>query len=264
MPAARWINPDGSRMVCAAPECDRPIKGRGYCEKHLQRLRKHGDINYRPGGSQVWLDPDGNRILCKLEGCSREVKSLGYCSTHWAQTRKGLEPSLRIVEQKKCVVEGCGRPHCALGYCNMHYSRVALQGDPGPVESFNSPPWRSMDGSRLECRVRGCTDAIQAKEVCMRHYNYLRYYGLDLEQIGVLFRPENRKCANPGCGSKENLHLDHDHSCCPPAQSRERGYKSCGACVRGWLCRRCNSILGFTREDVTILEGLVSYLEGNF
>lgn len=35
------------------------------------------------------------------------------------------------------------------------------------------------------------------------------------------------------CGEKENLHIDHDHACCP----QER---TCGKCVRGVLCGRHN------------------------
>jgi len=41
------------------------------------------------------------------------------------------------------------------------------------------------------------------------------------------------------CGSIEKLCVDHDHGCCPGARAR-----SCGKCVLGYLCWRCNSSEG--------------------
>ena len=43
-------------------------------------------------------------------------------------------------------------------------------------------------------------------------------------------------------GKSRRLSVDHDHACCP-------GPVSCGRCVRGLLCSRCNDILGWFRDD---------------
>jgi len=38
------------------------------------------------------------------------------------------------------------------------------------------------------------------------------------------------------------LALDHDHACCP-------GAVSCGKCLRGVLCNRCNVAIGYLKDD---------------
>lgn len=47
--------------------------------------------------------------------------------------------------------------------------------------------------------------------------------------------------------------IDHDHTCCP-------GALSCGRCIRGLLCRKCNGLLGFAKDDVEILQRAINYL----
>jgi hypothetical protein len=49
-------------------------------------------------------------------------------------------------------------------------------------------------------------------------------------------------------------HVDHDHTCCP-------GKKSCGKCIRGFLCRACNSFIGLAKDNITTLENAVKYLK---
>lgn len=55
------------------------------------------------------------------------------------------------------------------------------------------------------------------------------------------------------CGHDDQLCIDHDHKCCP-------GSRSCGKCVRGALCRRCNVALGLFDEDIDRLMGAAQYL----
>ena len=49
--------------------------------------------------------------------------------------------------------------------------------------------------------------------------------------------------------------VDHSHACCS-------GNKSCGKCIRGILCWRCNSILGAAKENYRYLpKFLIDYLK---
>lgn len=41
---------------------------------------------------------------------------------------------------------------------------------------------------------------------------------------------------------KKHLCVDHDHQCCP-------GKTSCGQCVRGLLCTRCNVFVGHVKDS---------------
>ncbi|WJN63238.1 endonuclease [Streptomyces phage phiScoe45] len=56
------------------------------------------------------------------------------------------------------------------------------------------------------------------------------------------------------CGAGGVMAIDHDHACCP-------GERSCGACVRGVLCRKCNLALGHFDDDITRLRAAINYLE---
>lgn len=85
----------------------------------------------------------------------------------------------------------------------------------------------------------------------------LRYrYGITEEDFAAMLTEQGDCCAI--CGSDDsgstNWHVDHDNQCCPG------GTKGCGNCVRSALCRSCNLLLGYARDNVIILRSAINYL----
>lgn len=78
---------------------------------------------------------------------------------------------------------------------------------------------------------------------------YRSRYGIDFE---ALWQAQDGKCAScrkpmvKGGKSPDSACVDHDRSCCP-------GGKSCGKCVRGIIHRNCNLVLGYAKDDLTVL-----------
>lgn len=76
-------------------------------------------------------------------------------------------------------------------------------------------------------------------------------YGVTIEEYNSMFDEINGIC--PGCGeqifntinSENPAVVDHNHKT---------------GLVRGLLCGRCNSLLGFAKDNATTLENLTNYL----
>ena len=87
------------------------------------------------------------------------------------------------------------------------------------------------------------------------HTSNLKRFGLTPEQYIDIANAQNNLCKI--CGSEEKagrrLSVDHDHSCC-------HGQNSCGKCIRGLLCTRCNKTLGMTKDNKELLSKMIDYL----
>lgn len=87
-----------------------------------------------------------------------------------------------------------------------------------------------------------------------RWYARARKYGLSREQILAMLEAQAYTCMLCpkvfDLQAKRPFAIDHDHDCCP-------GSSSCGKCVRGLLCDRCNVSL---RDDLEWHERAIEYL----
>lgn len=86
----------GNGRTCSLPECGRPIKARGYCNRHYLRDVRHGSPT---GGSAAHMESDAERLvemwsrIEKTDGCwiYYGPKTSGYGTHHL-----GSEGSVRV------------------------------------------------------------------------------------------------------------------------------------------------------------------------
>jgi len=88
------------------------------------------------------------------------------------------------------------------------------------------------------------------------HAYNLKNLGLTIEKYMEIYEEQKglcKICGNPEF-TKKRLSVDHDHRCCP-------GKSSCGKCIRGLLCFKCNTALGMVSDNIAILSNMISYLK---
>jgi hypothetical protein len=94
---------------------------------------------------------------------------------------------------------------------------------------------------------------------CDRIYRIAHRFGISLEQLEEMLVEQDNKCAicekQFGESTKDKPYIDHDHSCCA-------GNVSCGKCIRGIICMKCNTMLGMAEDNVSTLTNAITYLGG--
>lgn len=79
-------------------------------------------------------------------------------------------------------------------------------------------------------------------------------YNMSIDDYNRMRKDQDYRCAT--CENVEenprSLVVDHDHSCCSD--------NSCGACVRGLLCLRCNLAIGLLKDNPKVAAKVVDYL----
>lgn len=89
---------------------------------------------------------------------------------------------------------------------------------------------------------------------CMRVRAYFYRFGLTPDDLTQMRSHQGGRCAI--CANElldGKICVDHDHDCC--AEN-----KSCGTCIRGLLCKTCNTALGLFDDSVEMLTRAKDYL----
>ena len=169
-----------ARSLCSVSGCNKAIVGRGLCDTHYRRWRRHGVTD------RLTVTPSE----CSVEGCSGKHFAKGYCSKHWQRSRKygnAVEPLKRlesVAERLDAYTDRSGPPfedrgpcwmwtgHLRHGYGSIVVAgktrfahRVSYEHHVGPIE----------DGYELDhlCRNKACCNPAHVEPVT-HHANVLR------------------------------------------------------------------------------------------
>lgn len=175
----------------------------------------------RAARTRRWYEANQERILDRLRNRTEEERAK---VREYAKTRYHSLPAVR--EQIKVASEK---------YRKAHPDRVAAY----QAKYMSSPEAKAIKRAAL-----------------------LRKFHLTPDQYDVMLTEQGGVCAicrepetrqHRGYGSVIALAVDHDHRCCPDKGS------SCGKCIRGLLCDRCN--LCRFPDDARILRAAADYFE---
>lgn len=125
--------------------------------------------------------------------------------------------------------------------CANAQTKVLLAARPG-ASSVYSLRWQAKNPDRVKA---------------MSRRRRIEQHGLTVSEFDARVLAQGGLCAI--CSLPEPLHpelsIDHDHRCCP-------GKTSCGKCVRGLLCSRCNPSIGKFYDDSALLRRAADYIDG--
>lgn len=172
--------------------------------------------------------------------CGESAHRFRMCRTCFKEMR--FDQQMRFdLGIPDCSLSGCRRMQEVGEYCGRHYER-RVSGMSGDVVYSGG-----------ECSIPGCAkEAMLSYPLCRYHKKFAGRYGMTPEHFTHVM-VNLGECAI--CGETNDLHIDHDHSCC------DKKYGTCGLCNRGVLCRGCNFSLGGAKDNPQTLRALADYLE---
>lgn len=238
-----------SNGMCSVATCMRGQYAKALCHAHYRRLQRYGDVR-EDIPLRTAVVP-----VCKVPSCGNDHFCKGYCDLHYRRVKRTGDPLENLPKQGfgptgECSVGSCDRSaYRNRNYCSAHQGRVNLHGDPladKPLMNFYA---KGAYGPL--CLLKYCSSPIDGNQpLCSGHSAQSRKYHIDVDCLVELYEFADGLCHI--CRDEPGTSIDHDHSCCVAW--------SCGACVRGLLCSRCNSGLGYFRDSSINLAAAARYL----
>lgn len=198
-------------------------------------------------------------VRCKIDKtldnfCKDKHKKKGY---------KGTCKSCCLIKVDKIVAHG-GVKLCTK--CNVekpideykYFNNGRINGACRSCKIKRIMEWRNRPENKSRIKVKRIAFQKSAEgKAYSKNMKLKCKYKLSQEDFDNMLKSQDFKCyicksENPG--KHGTFYVDHDHSCCP-------GQVTCGKCIRGLLCQRCNRALGLFRDDIPIITEALEYLK---
>jgi Recombination endonuclease VII len=170
--------------------------------------------------------------FCRAQMCVSRDRYCAYCQSHYETGTTGRR---RLYCSDECMFRAQGVRKgswvCECGYVSFSKSQ-------------------GLDGHCFKCWQK----QFGRRSARLRAHNV----GWDR---AISWQESDWACEVCGCATdvdpraKHKGAIDHDHDCCP-------GSESCGTCVRGYLCGRCNSAIGLMGDSAEHVRAALRYLGG--
>jgi hypothetical protein len=212
-----------TRQSCTVPECTRPLRARGLCGLHYQRLLRKGSV-----GPADYLSQPGR--ICSVADCGHPARSSRnqYCEMHYGRYRRGapMDTPRRAAWGALCPIDGCDNPTSERGLCSKHAYRVRRHGDPSAYT-----PHSERNFPKGNANPKWTGEAVT-------------YYGMHRRVRAVKGRASSYPCV--GCG-KPARHWSYDHAD-PDERQSELGPYSISADHYVPRCVSCHKHLDLAQK----------------
>ncbi len=247
------------KPVCSVENCGKPIRSKGFCQIHYQRMYVQGRTE------RVKQSREG---VCSVEGCDLPIKGIGYCNKHYQLFKRNGSPNklIKIARkhplyivwfEKKQNKRLCEEWMTFKNFCNGVGERpegnyILIRPNQNEPYNPNNFQWyahlkKEENEPDKEWWARKWADARARNPDKEYERNLLRNFNMTLVEYFDIFDAQGGVC----------------YICKKPELNRRLAVDHCHATgkIRKLLCSRCNTSLGRMNEDIELFQEHINYIK---
>lgn len=194
-----------ANATCFIDDCGEFVVGRGLCNKHYKRMRRHGDPRVLPPRK---LPPQNlpRTIGCTVDGCEEKHFAKGMCKNHHANARYHANREREQAKQAAYRAKPENR--------SLARARTKVWRDENPERALDATrQWYASNKDRVLEYRRSYREANRERVRLHNIKRKLRHKAIEImdltaEEWMAIKEEWNFRCAYCGC-TPELLTIDH-------------------------------------------------------